>query len=60
MNSEQLQRALMNAYEAAVVHEARRRGGNPKHFGEAASMLPADVFEALRDAYRKQIESLPP
>jgi hypothetical protein len=50
--------ALLFAYEAAVITEARERGGNPQHFGEAAAMLPPEQFARMRDGYRKQIEAL--
>jgi len=55
---DQVLESLTRAYESAVVAEAVRRGGKPRHFGEAAAMLPPDVFDKLRDAFRKQTEEL--
>lgn len=58
LTREQVLEQLTRAYETAVVVEARKRGGKPRHFGEAAAMLPPDVFDKMRDAFRKQTDEL--
>lgn len=58
LTREQVLDMLLKAYESAVVNEAKKRGGNPRHFGEAAAMLPAEVFDTMRAAYAAQIENL--
>lgn len=58
LTREQVLEALRLAYESAVVIAAKENGGNPRHFGEAACMLPPEKFDAMRDAYRRQIEDL--
>lgn len=58
LTREQVLAALTRAYETAVVAEAVKRGGTPRHFGEAAAMLPPEVFNRLRDAFRKQTDEL--
>jgi hypothetical protein len=58
LTREQVLESLTRAYEAAVVAEAMRRGGKPRHFGDAAAMLPPEVFERMRTAFRKQTDEL--
>ena len=55
---QELRERLQLAYESAVVMAARDLGGKPRHFGEAVDILPAEVFDRMRDAYRKQVEAL--
>ncbi len=49
---------LLRAYQSAVVQEARKRKLPHGDFGEAMMALPWEVFDALRNAYRAQVEVL--
>lgn len=56
LTREQVLEMLTRAYESAVVLEAKRRGGSPRNFLEAAAMLP-DI-EVFRAAFRRQVDDL--
>lgn len=58
LTREEVLSMLTLAYESAVVVIARQRGGNPKHFLEAASMLLPEEFETMRAAFSRQVDSL--
>lgn len=50
-------RALVLAYEAAVLHAARQRGAQPASFIEAAAAL-GSAFDALRQGFDEQMAQL--
>ena len=51
-----LKQALTKAYETAVIVEAQSRGLQVTDFGTAMKLLPIEVGDALKEAFRAQIE----
>ncbi len=47
--------SLMTVYEMVVMKAATTTGAKPTTFLEAASALPADEFDKMREVYRRQV-----
>lgn len=58
LTREQVLEMITRAYESAVVMEARKSGGNPTTFLEAAGMLSHEVMAQLRASFEQQLEQL--
>lgn len=57
-DNEEIKRKLTNAYQSAVINEARECGFSTADFGEAADLIPRIVFQTLRDAFAVQIAAI--